>query len=641
MIIRSYNAFFESILPKKESPYFFSDGFSSILTALSDDKVAQSLKWVSDNTSVLSDITLVDISGEDKVSFIQVNRLNRMREEDTDKEQSLDHWIRVKWANSKGSLDFRGWKEQRTEMSIGRFATRALSGAKKIISISSSDIEKFVNEYKSRVKFLNDIDSKFELVSGEDIRKWYLESSYQMSKGTLSNSCMRYSKCQKYLDIYVKNTEVCQLLVLHGMDNDKITGRALVWKTTSRGTYMDRPYTNLDSDISVFKSYARKNGWLTHGDVRNLLEVKLNGIEEEYYPYMDTFALFNYKKFILSNDDGVWPNPDWYELRQTDGTYLKGDLVYSDYHDEYIPRDEAVHCVDADGWVRDSSAIYLTYRSQYVTSDCDDIVFSSFDSESYWSDDTVYCEYLEDYLYSKKATEAYINKEESEYYPNEFITTGKIATFNIKGEKLFCFTDSIMPNPFIDGEYIFKKDPIYIYYCESIDSYITKEDAKNRDLIIDSDKSKKTNNIDYIKSQLGDIEYAKVKLFNYLKDTPLDDEIVEKIKKGNDAYYISQLDVSDEELFSIIKLSVYFSYKESEKTSNFKISYGKSNIRGSKFLADNRDTFLMDIDSYTYEKLTRSSIFSRLVVDIIPYIFDIIRDNEMRKVYMSIKFDAI
>ena len=47
----------------------------------------------------------------------------------------------------------------------------------------------------------------------------------------------------------------------------------------------------------------------------------------------------------------------------------------------------------------------------------------------------------------------------------------------------------------------------------------------------------------------------------------------------------------------------------------------------------------MAIDSYTYEKLMRSSIFPRLVEDIIPYIFDIIRDNEMRKVYMSIKFD--
>ena len=81
-------------------------------------------------------------------------------------------------------------------------------------SITSQEVEKFVNSYKTRFKMMIDMESLFEFVKGEDIRKWYLEDNYQLIRGQLGNSCMRYNKCQSYLDIYTKNPDVCQLLIL-------------------------------------------------------------------------------------------------------------------------------------------------------------------------------------------------------------------------------------------------------------------------------------------------------------------------------------------------------------------------------------------------------------------------------------------
>jgi hypothetical protein len=114
-------------------------------------------------------------------------------------------------------------------------------------------------------KVINNIEGNIEFVTGEDIRKWYLEENYQFDKGQLSNSCMRYERCQKYLDIYVENPEVCQLMILKGSNPDKIIGRSLIWKLQDGRFYQDRQYTNIESDKSVFANYAKSKGWLYYG----------------------------------------------------------------------------------------------------------------------------------------------------------------------------------------------------------------------------------------------------------------------------------------------------------------------------------------------------------------------------------------
>lgn len=188
----------------------------------------------------------------------------------TDKEEFItfvSDKIATKYKEDPSIYDLKSRNESR----IGRFAKYVLDqlGQK----VTDKEIEDFVNIYKSS----NSIGgNKFELVSGMLIKKYYLEENYASDKGTLGDSCMRGEDSQEYFRIYTKNPEVCRLLVYLD-SNDKVLGRALVWKIhttdfydalTNKKTecpaeyFMDRVYTSKDSDVIRFVNYAKENGWL-------------------------------------------------------------------------------------------------------------------------------------------------------------------------------------------------------------------------------------------------------------------------------------------------------------------------------------------------------------------------------------------
>ena len=65
--------------------------------------------------------------------------------------------------------------------------------------------------------------------------------------------CLIRIRCQKYLDIYVMNPEVCRLLILKDEENeDKIRARALVWKLDDDSFFMDRIYYTEQHEIDIF-----------------------------------------------------------------------------------------------------------------------------------------------------------------------------------------------------------------------------------------------------------------------------------------------------------------------------------------------------------------------------------------------------
>lgn len=202
-----------------------------------------------------------------------------------------------------------------SEMKIGRLVNTVLK--KSSIKVSDKDIEQFVNKWKSFIDFSNNKYSNFELVKGEDIRYWYYEEKYDGYGGSLNGSCMKYKKCQSFFDLYVENPDVCQLLILKSHNEDRILGRALVWKLRDGDTFMDRIYTSNDSDIDLFKKYAKEKGWLykssqdfnedtaivlTDGEEKHLtLNVDLKNSYFDSYPYMDTLKFLNYNKNTLTN----------------------------------------------------------------------------------------------------------------------------------------------------------------------------------------------------------------------------------------------------------------------------------------------------------------------------------------------------
>ena len=106
-------------------------------------------------------------------------------------------------------------KKSRNEVKLGRFINAVLPG-----KFTPGDIEQFTNQFKATLEKQGEY---FEEVSGEDINKWYNYENYVSMEGTLGNSCM--ARKTGLFDIYVKNPEVCKMLVL--IEDDKLIGRAI------------------------------------------------------------------------------------------------------------------------------------------------------------------------------------------------------------------------------------------------------------------------------------------------------------------------------------------------------------------------------------------------------------------------------
>lgn len=214
------------------------------------------------------------------------------------------------------------WNKNRQTIRTGRAIRALLGSAKK--TFNDSEIEDFVNKYKSAYDRMNDIFRYFKLVKGDDIGYWYDFSKYAENRGTLSNSCMaRVPK--SYFEIYMTN-KCCSLLILNSeKDETKIKGRALVWelKTPKDGTnvitFMDRIYTNQDSDIELFREYAKKMKWYYKGwndssndspivspdgvEIEKVLTVEIKKGRYGKYPYVDTLKYFDPDEGILSTDE--------------------------------------------------------------------------------------------------------------------------------------------------------------------------------------------------------------------------------------------------------------------------------------------------------------------------------------------------
>lgn len=226
----------------------------------------------------------------------------------------------------------------RSETKIGRFV-RSLSnqlGQK----FTDKEIEDFVNVYKAS-------DTKkdnFKLVSGKEIKKYYNVESYSRESGTLGSSCMRYDHCEDYFDIYTKNPNSCQMLVLFdNEDKSLIVGRALVWKIykkelseeCSAEYFMDRIYTVKDSDVLKFRKFAESNGWIYRKRDSNenhfnclvfvdkgktiwgrLVSELRPGLKIDEYPYVDSMSFM--KGRYISN---VGLGKDQKLLCDTEGSY--------------------------------------------------------------------------------------------------------------------------------------------------------------------------------------------------------------------------------------------------------------------------------------------------------------------------------
>lgn len=305
-----------------EGKMICSDGFLNKLRRIDNNPVANALYRIfSNNNFVDSDL---------RYNFIDETEESEMISYLTDKRSKL---IKNVWTS-----------QQRSPMRIGRFARALLSDEKVLsdcgiedLSIKDEDYERFVNLYKS---LHEESGRKFVLVDGEDIRKYYSVENYSFSgpQGDLGKSCMKYRKCSYFMDIYVKNPNVCKMLVYLD-EMGKVLGRALVWKLNKKidgcdaEYFMDRTYCHHDSDVPRFLGYAESKGWATKYKQSSTEEegvffkhfekifistisVKLDDVSMTNYPFVDTLS-------YLSEDNELW-NINFkgcLELTETDGDH--------------------------------------------------------------------------------------------------------------------------------------------------------------------------------------------------------------------------------------------------------------------------------------------------------------------------------
>lgn len=315
---------------RKTIDLYISDSLRDLLEQFKDESQVASLllhKRLAKEDVVDDNVNFISISDSDKtkISYLTEDRIEKISQSATD-----DYWTTSKRFHCKP----------------GAFVTKLFKG------IPQKEIEKFSNLYKS---FSDKKDFTMKVVSGQDITKYYDQETYSSNSGTLGNSCMKYSRCQRFFKIYTENPDVISMLVMKSPTGSLI-GRALIWNIDGQKV-MDRIYTIQDDEYAVFfKQWAMKNDCVfkTHQNWNHTLQfdskvdtqeykfaVKLKNYSFEYYPYLDTFKWINLNdgtiaNYKVSEDFSVISNADG----QTQPHYMlefddisrdwqwRGNLVY-------------------------------------------------------------------------------------------------------------------------------------------------------------------------------------------------------------------------------------------------------------------------------------------------------------------------
>jgi hypothetical protein len=424
-MLNRYEFFREDLILEgiiNETYIYYAPPFEKALKRIKDNQIANELLNVKDK-DIKPDVTFVNIDKEGYLSFTTArnagNNLNKIwkhiKPEDWFNTIIHDSDLESIWGKHEIGDENDVYTKSRNSLRVGRFINKLFPG-----KFNDKQIEEFVNKFKSSLEVEGE---KFELVEGDDIAKWYHYKNYTEMKGTLGNSCMK-DKSDSIFKIYTKNPDVCKLLILR--EDDKILGRALVWKLASFYSlyndhkpeyYMDRQYYIKESDVEKFKKYAEEQGWAykSYNNHHSFSTVKFNGEEfnakmtiqlgksggdYDYgrYPYVDTFRRYDPISGILYNDDDEdSKNEGQYILADTGGGYSEIESgVWSEWHDRRIPEDEAIWSDWADSYLYRDRAVQVTegnrrYRGWYPD-DCDDITYDEWSEEYIHIDDSVYSE---------------------------------------------------------------------------------------------------------------------------------------------------------------------------------------------------------------------------------------------------------
>lgn len=223
--------------------------------------------------------------------------------------------------------------------------------------IKPYEVNNFMLHFKK-----GDVDN-LKLLSGKDILTAYNCKNYDMRSATkgdsLNYSCMRFENAQKFLEIYTNNPNQIQCLTLFNPENGLIRGRALIWTMQNGQKFMDRIYTISDEFKTDFLEYAKVNNMSKSSTSNVILD---NGGEYDYYPYIDTFHYYDPSINTLSTRE----TEDTITLLSTDGGSVgnggDGNMVYSNFYGEHIEESDSVWSEFLDDYIYRHDAIDIIFE---------------------------------------------------------------------------------------------------------------------------------------------------------------------------------------------------------------------------------------------------------------------------------------
>lgn len=593
MILNYKNFIEESLLENiNESLIYYAPPFRKILGKLPDNEIAKSLVSI-EGDDVKPDVTFINLDDEGYLSFTTMrNAKNSLAINYKSSVVGLDT-SNIGLADTIYSTDDTNiYSKSRSKIKIGKLINKLFPS-----KYSASEVEEFVNSFKAVV---DNSGEKFELVSGEDIANWYWYENYKQSGGTLGSSCMAQKR--GLFEIYVNNPEVCQLLIL--TEDDKLIGRALVWKFTSLKKYggdvnceyfMDRQYTIKDSDVIKFKNYAKEKGWAykANNNHHSLEPVIYDGeefnatikvqVKKGYskYPYMDTLRRYHPESGILDNLEEK--EDDTILLEDTGGGYSGNNdenTVYSEYYDRDVDEDDAIYSDPLGDWLITDRSVEVEHGSSrnrgYYPNDYDELRYDEWSDIYIHEDDSVYSDEYGYPLYDEHAIsviyeiddEGIPNSDEYYMHSDDRDITKLSELKNMLWYKKLSkkynnwqdgYTHKAIKNELLvhndDDEMIPKDFKIMTYLVKEDDdedlygiSYLSEIDSKILDIKITNsenlmDKWTYDNEIEVLKDKL--IERSNILIDNILKDiTEMKDNLVSPEDDGD---YDKNLKYQEEE----------------------------------------------------------------------------------------------
>ena len=507
MITSYYHFLIESIL-------FTSQYFVDILKSINDDISKDILSFVDkDIKTQYNAINITDTN--DRLSFVSDNQFqNKLKQ---------------------GINPFDLFKDENNKTNITRIVRQILKDNGK--EYSDVEISKFVDKFKAAYnsyKAKKENKEPIKLVSGEDIRFWYLSDNYcektLKGYGSLGKSCMRHDESQKYLDIYVENPNVCKLLILTAEEEgeEKLKARALFW-TTDKGYFLDRVYFTDPSEEEMMQNWVleKYNCEITTKKYIGRIKVKLESKKNmyEYYPYMDNLPYYyTIDKTLYSYEPQVNNRKELLYCQSTGGDFDRQDLVYCEWLDDSYPEEDV---------------IWSGYHNSYLP--MNRTCWSDYHNSELYDRDSVYSETLSDNLAKDDSIEVYIDSRNKDWFPKDH---DLIAEDEIDGE---WYLKSIMKE--IDGAWYHKDHVKCVYEVKKSDIpkykeiFSIDEEVEDEDCIASSDvlkfykigfKDDSTQFVvldDYYKKVYMNVHY--VEMLNSLQEKEDSDDVIDELDSAD------------------------------------------------------------------------------------------------------------